>query len=171
MSKILMIISQNGFRDEELFVPKEILEKEGHEVKIASITRMKAIGSKGSTVQPDMAVYEANAEFFDAIIVVGGPGSPSLSNEQNVINLLIKAAKNDIVIGGICLGPMSLAKAGVLAGKNATIWPDRSAINLLRQTAANYMTMPVVADGKIITADGPGSAGKFGASIANLLKG
>lgn len=170
MAKVLMIIAQKGFRDEELLIPKEVLEKEGHSVKVASLTRMKAQGSRGALVQPDMAVYEANPEFFDAIIVVGGPGSPALSEDGAVRDFVISMSRKGKVTAAICLGPMTLAKAGVLRGKKATVYPDRGALALLRQTECDYVKEPVVVDGNIVTADGPQSAGAFGAEIARLLK-
>ncbi len=171
MAKVLMIIAQNGFRDEELLVPREILEREGHGVKVASQSRRKAAGSRGAIVTPDMAVYEANPDFFDAFIVVGGPGSKELSEDRAVLKLVIDAAAKKKIVGAICLGPMTLAKAGVLAGRNATIFPDREAIACLRGNAANYVKEPVVADGAVVTADGPMSAGGFGAAVAAMLKG
>ncbi|MFN7991941.1 MAG: DJ-1/PfpI family protein [Candidatus Micrarchaeia archaeon] len=171
MSKILMVVAQEGFRDEELIVPKEVLEKEGNSLKVASRTRMKAKGSRGVVIQPDMAIYEANSDFFDAVVVVGGPGSPALSEDQALIRLLIDMSSKGKIVAGICLGPMTLAKAGVLAGKNATIWPDQKAIRLIRDTAGNYRKEPVVVDGNVITADGPASAGRFGAELARMLKG
>jgi len=170
MAKILMIVAQSGFRDEELTIPREVLERSGHDVKVASLTRAKAQGSRGLSITPDMAVYEANPEFFEAVVVVGGPGSPSLAENEDVIKLLVSANQKGKLIGGICLGPMALAKAGVLTGKNATVFPDRKAISLLRETAANYRPEPVVEDGSIVTADGPQSAGKFGAALAEHLK-
>ncbi len=169
MSKVLMIIAQSGFRDEELLVPKEVLERSGHQVKVASITRGKASGMKGAVVTPDMAVYEANPDFFDAFVVVGGVGAPTLADSEDVKKLLIGASGKGKLIGAICLGPMALAKAGVLAGKKATVFPDRGAISLLRETASQYVAEAVVTDGRIITADGPASAGKFGAALAAAL--
>ncbi|MDD5172404.1 MAG: DJ-1/PfpI family protein [Candidatus ainarchaeum sp.] len=170
MAKILMIVAQSGFRDEELFVPREVLEKEGHSVRVASITRAKATGSRGAVIQPDMAAYEANPEFFDAIVVVGGPGSPALAENEDVLKLLRGAAEKGHVIGAICLGPMAAAKAGVLADKRVTVFPDRKAINVLRENGAVYTAQPVIVDGNIVTADGPASAGQFGAELAKLLK-
>jgi protease I len=170
MSKILMIIAQSGFRDEELFVPKEILEKAGHSVKVASMTRQKAVGSRGATLTPDMAVYEANPEFFDCIVVVGGPGSPALSESPEVRELLLGAEGKGKLLGAICLGPMALAKAGILTGKKATIFPDKSAIALLRETGAYYKAEPIVEDGRTVTADSPASAAKFGEKLVALLK-
>lgn len=170
MAKVLMIIAQQGFRDEELLIPKEVLETEGHDVKVASLTRMKASGSRGAVVQPDLGIAEANPDFFDAVSVVGGPGSPALSDNRQVIDFVIAMSRKGKIVAAICLGPLTLAKAGLLAGKNATVYPDRNAIMLLRQTESAYRKEPVVVDGLVVTADGPQSAGKFGHELARLLR-
>jgi protease I len=170
MAKVLMVVAQSGFRDEELLIPKEILEKEGHSVKVASLTRMKASGSKGAIIQPDMAIYETNPDFFDAVVIVGGPGSPTLSEQPAVVDFVIAMDRKKKVVAAICLGPMTLARAGVLTGKNATIYPEKGAVSLLRQVECIYKKEPVVVDGLIVTADSPVSAGVFGNEIARLLK-
>ncbi len=171
MARILMIIAQDGFRDEELIVPREVLEKAGHSVKVASTSRAKARGSRGAVVSPDMAAYEANPDFFDAVVVVGGPGSKMLSEDGSVLRLVMQASERKKIVGAICLGPMTLAKAGVLSGRKATIFPEREAIGILRLNAADYVGGELVVDGTVVTADGPMSAGKFGAEIAAMLKG
>ncbi|MEW6722294.1 MAG: DJ-1/PfpI family protein [Candidatus Micrarchaeota archaeon] len=170
MGKVLMIVAQQGFRDEELIVPREVLEREGHSVKVASLTRMKAHGSMGAAIQPDLAVYEANPEFFDAVVVVGGPGSPALSDDETLRKLVIAANSKGKIMGAICLGPMTYAKAGILSGKKATIWPGKRSVDLLRECAAAYVKEGVVVDGNVVTADGPQSAGKFGAELSAMLK-
>ncbi len=170
MAKILMIVAQKGFRDEELLVPKEMLEKEGHSIKIASITRAKATGSMGAVVLPDMAVYEANAGYFDCYIVVGGPGSPELAKRKEVVNLIEAAYKKGKIIAGICLGPMTLASAGVLSEKDATVYPSEDGIEALRNGGARYRAKPVVVSGRVITADSPHSAGEFSTAIAERLR-
>lgn len=170
MAKVLMIVAQNGFRDEELLVPKEILEREGHTVMVASITRAKAAGVKGAVIQPDMAAYEANPEFFAAIVIVGGPGSPALAENEAVTSLVRKADGKGRIVAAICLGPMTLAKAGVLSGKQATVFPDRKAVQLLREYGATYVAKGLVADGRIVTADSPANAGPFGEELAKMLK-
>lgn len=170
MAKVLMVVAQNGFRDEELLVPKEMLEKAGHDVKVASITRAKALGTKGAVVQPDMAAYEANPGFFDCIVIVGGPGSPSLAESRDVRSLVERANGMEKVVAAICLGPLTLARAGVLSGRNATVFPDRPAITTLRNSGAIYWTKPVVRDGNIVTADGPQNAGAFGDMLLEALR-
>lgn len=164
-----MVIAPQGFRDEELFVPKEMLEHAGHSVKIASLTRSRATGSRGASVQPDMAIYEANADFFDSIIVVGGPGCPVLAENEDMARLIGRANSRKKVVGAICMGPLVLARAGVLNGKNATIFPDHGLIRAMKECGALYSLHHVVSDGNIITADGPDSAAVFAKTIVEML--
>ncbi|MDD5340049.1 MAG: DJ-1/PfpI family protein [Candidatus ainarchaeum sp.] len=170
MANVLMVVAQNGFRDEEFLVPKEILEKAGHNVKIASITRAKATGMKGLTIQPHMAAYEANPGFFDCIVIVGGPGAAALAENKDVRELVSRASEMERIVAAICLGPLTLAKAGVLRERNATVFPDMPAIQALRNAGAAYWKKPVVQDGHILTADGPHSAGEFGEALVEMLK-
>ncbi|HID73356.1 TPA: DJ-1/PfpI family protein [Candidatus Micrarchaeota archaeon] len=169
MAKVLMIIAQEGFRDEEYQIPRETIEKAGHSVKVASITRSKATGKFGAVVQPDLAVHEANPEYFDAIVVVGGPGAKALADNAEVINLLEKANLKGKKICAICVAPMILAKAGVLSGKNATVFPDREAVAELRAGGALYREQNVVTDGNVVTAKGPEAAEEFGREVVKLL--
>ncbi|MBI5046414.1 DJ-1/PfpI family protein [Candidatus Micrarchaeota archaeon] len=170
MAKILMVVAQQGFRDEELFVPKELLQKAGHTVTVASVTRGKASGSKGGSVAPDMGIYEANPDFFAAIVIVGGPGSPSLADNGDATKLVEHAYQKGKIVSAICLGPLTLARAGVLVDKNATIFPDPKAIKMLRENGAVYWTQKVVRDGNILTADSPESAPDFAHALVDILK-
>ena len=170
MARILMVVAQEGFRDEELLIPKEIFEKEGYKVAVASLTRAKAKGSLGAVVDPDMAVYEANPDFFEAIVIVGGPGSPKLAESDDVIKLVENAYGMGKVVSAICLGPMTLAAAGVLAEKAATVFPSEQGIRALKDGGAYHKARPVVEDGTIVTADSPKSAAEFANKIVEKLK-
>jgi len=59
------------------------------------------------------------------------------------------------VLGAICIAPVTLAKAGVLEGKRATVWKSEG--ETLKEHGADYTGASMEADGKIITADGPHS--------------
>ena len=52
--KAVMIIAFRDFRDKEYFVPKEILEKAGIEVKTASNKKGTAIGADGGDTEVDL---------------------------------------------------------------------------------------------------------------------
>lgn len=170
MSRVIMFIAQVGFRDEELFVPKAALEKAGHKVMVASINRAKATGSKGGSIMPDLSTHEANPSFFDAVVVVGGPGTPTLWDNQDVISFLGKANLLGKTISAICLGPSVLARAGVLVEKKATVFPDGAAITSLKQNGVFYEPKSVVVDGRYITANGPEAAADFAHALIQALR-
>jgi protease I len=170
MSNILMIIAQKNFRDEELLIPKEMLTNAGHSVKIASLTRANASGMRGAQINPDMAVHEASPDYFDTIIVVGGSGSPALAQSNDVMKLLQGASSKGRLIGAICLGPMSLAAAGLLSGKKATVFKTEDSIQALKDGGATYTGEDVTVDGKLVTASGPHAANEFAKKIIEMLK-
>jgi len=171
--KVLLIVAQKGFRDEECFQTKEELEKEGLEVKVASITTNVALGMLGGSIEPDLAVKDAKVDDYDCIAVIGGSGSPGLANRPEVLNLLQSAQDKNKLIAAICLAPMVLAKAGVLKGKKATVWSSpafQQSIKAIEAGGATYSNDKIVEDGNLITAFGPAVARDFGKAIAAKLK-
>lgn len=170
--KILMVIAFRDFRDAEYFVPKEIFEKAGIEVKTASNKKGIAIGADGGEVKIDFLVSEVNPADFDAIVFVGGPGCLDNLDNENSYKLAKETVSQNKVLAAICISPVILAKAGVLEGKKATVWSsplDKSGINILKENGAIYQGEAVCVDGKIITANGPAAAQKFGEKIIEVL--
>ena len=167
MKKAVMIIAAQDFRDEELFVPKGILEKSGIEVKVASTTLKQAKGILGGTIKPDILVNDINVRDFDAIIFVGGGGASLYWDDPVSHKLALDALSNNRILAAICIAPVTLAKAGVLNGKRATVWPSESAE--LTSRGANYTGRPVEKDGNIITASGPAAAAEFADELVKTL--
>ena len=56
--KIAMIIAFRDFRDEEYFVPKDILKGAGVEIKTVSTQEGTAIGADGGEVEIDLLISE-----------------------------------------------------------------------------------------------------------------
>jgi protease I len=168
--KVLFIIAQANFRDEELLKPKQILEKAGYNADVASLTTDHAMGMMGTIIKPDLAVRDTNLDEYTLIVVVGGSGAPSLAKSPDVINILKLAKNRSMSMGAICLGPMALANAGVLEGRNATYFKTSESTAALEQGNAIIVDKEVVVDGNIITANGPAAAEKFGMALVSLLK-
>jgi len=162
----LFIIAQKDFRDEELLRPKRILENAGIVVEVASITTELARGVLGAEVMPDLAVEDANADDYEYIVIVGGPGSPSLLNYPEVLDL-VSNAKNT---AAICLGPMVLAKAGVLEGKRATVFKTSESVAALEEGGATFVDQSLVVDGSLVTANSPQAAEQFGEKLVEMIK-
>jgi len=169
-TKILMVIAPDQFRDEELLEPRQIFLDEGAQVVVASTKAGAAKGMLGASFTPDVLLAEINPSDYDAIVVVGGMGSPTHLWENSDLHGLLKQMDGDEkVIAGICLSGAALAKAGVLKDKNATVWPMPESLSALEQGKARYLKQPVVYDGRTITANGPEAAREFGQTIVKEL--
>jgi protease I len=167
--RILYIIAQRNFRDEELSTPKQMFEKQGAKVTVASETTEEARGMLGLRVKPDISVREANPNNFDALIIAGGTGSPKLADLPEVLNLIRRFNSQNKLVAAICLAPYVLAKAGILKEKTVTTFPEDFVLMELKRARAIYDEKPVVADNNIITADGPQSAREFGEQVIKVL--
>ncbi|MEM3519623.1 MAG: DJ-1/PfpI family protein, partial [Candidatus Hadarchaeales archaeon] len=106
----------------------------------------------------------------DAIIFVGGSGSSLYFNDPTALAIAKEAFTKKKVVGAICIAPVILANAGVLKGKNATVW-DGEFVEKIERGGAKFVNRPVVVDGNVVTANGPQAAREFGRAIAKLLRG
>ncbi|MBI4335250.1 MAG: DJ-1/PfpI family protein [Candidatus Omnitrophica bacterium] len=166
--KIAMIIAHERFRDEELSVPLEILRKYGAEVKVASSSLDTATGKLGMKVKPDVLHTDINAAEYDAVIFVGGPGSPQYWSDPAAHKIARDTFGKGKVLAAICAAPPTLANAGLLKGKRVTSFPSER--EQLISAGANYTGKGVEVDGRIVTGDGPRSAARFAEEIAKLLE-
>ncbi len=170
--KILIVIVFRDFRDEEYFVPKEILEKAGINVTTASTQKGIASGVMGGEAQVDLMLSEIDINKFDGIVFVGGQGVHKHIDDKQFHHLAQEAIKSQKVLAAICIAPAILAKAGVLKGKKATVWSnalDKSAVKILQENGAVYQSDSVVQDRSFITANGPAAANEFGRKIVEVL--
>ena len=76
-------------------------------------------------------------------------------------------ANSERFTAAICAAPRVLARAGLLEGRTATSYPGF----LDGETGVRYSEQPVVADGKILTSRGPGTAMDFALAIIEALRG
>jgi protease I len=171
--KIAMVIAFREFRDIEYFIPRDILEKAGAEIITISSQKGTALGADGGEVKVDLTPDEFKAEDFDALIFIGGPGMGKKLDDESFQKMAKDAARENKVLGAICIAPALLAKAGVLQGKKATVWSsplDKSSIKILEKKGVLYRAEDVVKDGKMVTANGPGAARKFAEALTEALK-
>src|SRR4029453_5654900 len=121
--KVLMVIPHPQFRDEEFFEPKKILEDEGAKVVVASTSVRTCRGMKGGVVQSDLAIADAKAEEYAGLILCGGSSVPDVFwNDKKLQELAVAMATAGKVIAAICFSPVVLAKAKLLADREATVY-------------------------------------------------
>jgi protease I len=166
--KIAMIVADRWFRDEELLEPKEIFEENGAKVLVVSSARRKAKGSLRAQGKPDLVIGELKVDDFDAIIFVGGKGASEYWDDSTAHAIARNAVEKDKILGAICTAPVTLARAGVLDRKNATVW--RTERDKIEEKGAVPSDERVTVDGNIVTAYGPGDAEEFAQTIVEKLK-
>jgi protease I len=168
--RVLYIIAQQDFRDEELFIPKKLLEDNKVEVVVASLSTKPAVSKLGKQVNPDIAIKDVDTDDYDMFIMAGGPGALELGVYDEVRDLFIEVREKDLPFGAICIAPKVLADFGVLEDKRATVFTDDDAIESLKDGGATYTGTDVEIDGQVVTANGPLAADKFGRAILEILK-
>lgn len=166
--KMLFLIAQKDFQDQEYLIPRQELEKMGVKITVAS-SASKAIGMHGLSVNPDIMLSSANAKDYDGLAVIGGSGANQFWNDQVAHQLIRSFAKAGKIVAAICISPVTLANAGVLKGKKATVWGDYG--DMINKAQGSYVNQSVVRDGNIITGKDPSASKGFAAAIANALKG
>jgi protease I len=169
----VLIVATDGFEEWELFGPREILQKRGAEVVLASLKRDPIQATihddPGKTIRPDLTIEEANADDFDALILPGGVRNPdTLRLHGNVIALIRYFDRQGKPIGAICPGPWLLVEADLLRGRKATSWP--SIRTDLRNAGANVVDEAAVTDGNIVTSRKPADVEAFTDALIDLIE-
>ena len=169
----VLIVATDGFEEWELFGPREILQKRGAEVVLASL-KLNPIQATihddpGKTIRPDMTIDDVNPDDFDALILPGGVRNPDqLRLHGSVIALVRLFAEQGKPVAAICHGPWLLVEADLLQGRTATSWP--SIRTDLRNAGANVVDEAVVTDGNIVTSRKPDDVEAFTNAVIDLVE-
>jgi protease I len=169
----ILIVATDGFEEWELFGPRQILQKRGAEVVLASLTldpiQATVHDDPGKTIRPDLTIDDANADDFDALIIPGGVRNPDhLRIHGNVIALVRRFAEQGKPVGAICHGPWLLVEANLLRDRTATSWP--SIRTDLRNAGAKVVDEAAVTDGNIVTSRNPDDVEAFTNALIDLIE-
>ena len=169
MAKLLFIIANAGFQDEEFWIPYRVLSEQRHHCEFASWKGGKCRGSFGTTIEKSLTFEEVQAYEYAMLIFVGWSGAyKEYFQNEKYLNLARKAK----AIAAICIAPTLLSDSGLLKGKQATGWDDGfwTQIKYLQQNGAIFKDEEVVQDWHLLTANGPAAATKFARTIADYLE-
>jgi protease I len=170
--KVLMVVPHTQFRDEEFFEPKKILEDEGAKVVVASTTVRMCRGMKGGVAQAEVAIADAKADDYAGIIICGGTSVPDFFwNDKKLQELVAGMAAAGKVVAAICLSTVVLAKAKLLAGREATVYWLPQALEELKTAGATYVRETLLIHNNIILAEGPPDSQRFGQAVRTALAG
>ena len=167
--KALLILAQKDYQDLEYAGTRSGLESAGYEITIASSEACPCVGKFGDHVEAQISLKDVDVTEFEKIAFIGGPGACGFINDPEAQRIARETIEQGKKLGAICIAPTILASAGVLQGKNATVWNgDGQQSSVLESAGASFTGEDVTVDGDIVTANGPPAAERFGEVFAAL---
>jgi transcriptional regulator GlxA family with amidase domain len=108
---------------EPLRLANRVLGRAAYSWALAGEGGNEAVCSNGVSFRLDMGLDEINRE--DTVLVCGGIDVQQATTRA-VLNWLRREARRGVTVGGLCTGAYTVAKAGLLDGKRATIhWENQ----------------------------------------------
>ena len=108
---------------EPLRIANRVLGSQAYSWVLAGENGIEATCSNGASFKLDMGLEEITRE--DTVLVCGGIDVQEATTKP-VLNWLRREARRGAAIGGLCTGAYTVAKAGLLDGKRATIhWENQ----------------------------------------------
>jgi protease I len=166
--KRVAILVADGFEQVELDKPREALDKAGAETFIVSPSGDEVQGwnhdKEGDSLEVDVALDDAKAEDYDALLLPGGVMNP---DTLRTIPAAVAFAKHFFEEGkpvaAICHGPQLLIEAGVVSGKKMTSF--KSLKTDLTNAGAEWVDEPMVCDQGLVTSRTPDDIPQFNAKM------
>ncbi len=168
--KILVFLA-NGFEDVEAITVIDYLRRADIDVTTVSIHDSNDVESKSNIIiKADANLADINPSDYDGLYIPGGTqGAESLRDDDRVIDIVKAFDDEEKLIAAICAGPIVLNRAGVLADKSATSFPDlKDDIDNVLEYVDNQL---VVTDGNITTSRGAAVTVYLAMRLVEIIKG
>lgn len=151
MAKRAVIITAQGFQDEEYIYPYYRLLEAGFEVDVATKEKQIVYGKWGNPAKPTICTTELDSEKYDLVLLPGGFEAPDrVRLYTEVLDFVKKMDDEKKLVAAICHGPWILISAGVTSGRKMTAYWSIEAD--VKNSGAEYLhKAPVVVDGNLIT--------------------
>ena len=170
----ILILATDGFEQSELMKPQKDLSDAGATVHVTSPKTGEIKGwdggDWGEAVRVDIALSDANADDYDALVLPGGQINPDkLRVERAALDLIRRFDEQGKPIAAICHAPWLLIEAG-LADQSRTLTSYESIRTDLRNAGATVVDQAVVRDANIITSRKPDDLDAFIGAIKEAVE-
>ena len=160
----ILIMATDGFEQVELTQPLSDLKEKGATVHVATPGGDAIRGWDedhwGETVEADLAVADAKAVDYDALVLPGGQINPDkLRTQDDAVQLIRDFEAAGKVVAAICHAPWLLIEAGLAEGREMTSF--KSIRTDLKNAGANVVDREVVTDHNVITSRNPDDLDAF----------
>ncbi len=164
--RALVLLAQ-GSEEMEAVISIDVLRRGGIEVTVAGVEGAGPVRcSRGVTITPDAALESIDGEFDVLVLPGGAEGAKRLAASSRVGELLREQERSGRWVAAICAAPLALQAHGVFEHYQLTSHPS---VKSQLESWGDYSEHPVVADRKLITSRGPGTAFPFALRILGTL--
>jgi len=168
MTKMVIIMIENDYRDEEAIYPYYRFKEAGYDVKVVGPEKDKEYrGKYGTTLRSDLLPREVDPDNVAAVIIPGGNAPDKMRIKKDMVELVKQSYLKGKIIGAICHGGWMLTEADIIKGKKVTGYI--AVATDLRNAGAEYLDREVVADGNIVTSRIPDDLPAFCSTILKLI--
>ncbi len=170
--KRVAILVADGFEQSELLEPMNALRAQEATVEVVSPSTGQVQGfeqfDKGEQVPVDVALGDADAGRYDALVVPGGLFNPdTLRVDEQALDFTREFFRAGKPVGAICHGPWVLANADVLEGRTITSVPNIR--RDMENAGAKWVDEEVVVDQGLITSRTPDDLPAFCAKLVEEI--
>jgi protease I len=174
--KTVAMVVANRYEDIELLFPILRLSEEGAEIRVAAIgDDVKGMfghpvpipvmedGNRYTTVP----IEELTAEDIDCLLFPGGYSPDVVRLHEGTLELVREFSQQGKLLAAICHGPWVLISAGIVEGIRATGYA--AVRDDLMNAGAEFVDVPAIRDGNIITGRVPDDLPEFCQEIVEAL--
>lgn len=152
------ILVTDGFEQVEMTEPRRALDAAGAETTLIAPSGDTVKGwdhtDWGEEFQVDLALQDARAEEYDALLLPGGVMNPDkLRMDENAVRFARSFFEAQKPVAAICHGPWLLVEADVVRGRKLTSYPSLQTD--LRNAGAEWVDQEVVVDSGLVTSRNP----------------
>lgn len=179
MKKRILILLANGFEVMEAGCFTEVfgwasIYGDIHFDQLSVGLRSPVKTTFGFDILPEKLLTEINADDFDALVIPGGFGDAGFYEEalsEPFLDVIRNFDMRQAPIAAVCVGALSLAAAGVLKGKRATVYHQIGGTRKaeLNGYGAIFVDEPLVIDGHLMTSTGPGTGIELALKLLECL--
>ncbi len=148
--KRALIISGQGFQDQEVLYPYYRLLEEEFKVDVAAIKKETLFGILGLKIEANISFDEIKLDNYDLLILPGGVKAlEKIRQEIKILEFISKWNNQGKIIASICHGAQLMISAKIV--KNRKISGYYSIKDDINNAGAVYIDAPFVVDGNIIS--------------------
>ncbi len=164
MPMVLTLLAE-GFEEIEALTPIDLLRRAGAGVVTAALGgQIHVTGRSGVTLHADTTLAAVAGDDFDCVFLPGGPGTRLLRADARVHELVRRQHAAGRWLAANCAAPAVLHDAGLLAGHRYT-----AHFSVAAELPAILAHERTVADGRLLTSRGAGTAFDFGLLLVEKL--